>query len=75
MPAWLVFDQIYATTYGLASRFRGEGPVPSWIVSAPTISGLAENLEIPVGAVNDAIARWNAIAADGDDPDLVEGGA
>jgi 3-oxosteroid 1-dehydrogenase len=73
MPAWLVFDQIYATSYGLASRFRGEGPVPSWIVSAPTIAGLAEKLEIPVDAFADTVARWNAISADGDDPDFGRG--
>lgn len=73
MPAWLVFDQIYATSYGLAGRFRGEGPVPSWIVSAPSITELAEKLAIPVDNFTDTIARWNAIAADGDDPDFGRG--
>jgi 3-oxosteroid 1-dehydrogenase len=73
MPAWLMFDQLYASTYGLAGRFRGEGPVPSWIVSAPTIAGLAEKLDIPVDALSDTVARWNAIAADGDDPDFGRG--
>jgi 3-oxosteroid 1-dehydrogenase len=73
MPAYLVFDQIYATSYGLAGRWRGEGPVPSWIVSAPTLSALAEKLDIPAHALADTVARWNAISADGDDPDFGRG--
>jgi 3-oxosteroid 1-dehydrogenase len=73
MPAYLMFDQVYAVSYGLAGRFRGEGPVPSWIVSAPTISALAEKLDIPPHALEDTVARWNAISADGDDPDFGRG--
>lgn len=42
------FDQIYATSYGLAGRFRGEGAGPTWIISAPTISELADKLGVPV---------------------------
>jgi 3-oxosteroid 1-dehydrogenase len=73
MPAWLMFDQTYATSYGLAGRFRGEGPVPSWIISAPTIAELAVKLDIPTSALQDTVARWNAISADGDDPDFGRG--
>ncbi len=73
MPAWLVFDQVYATSYGLAGRFRGEGPVPSWIVSAPTIAELATALSIPVDAFQETVNRWNAISVDGDDPDFGRG--
>jgi 3-oxosteroid 1-dehydrogenase len=73
LPAWLVFDQTYATTYGLAGRFRGEGAVPSWIIRADTVSGLAEKLGISVDGFTDTIQRWNAISADGDDPDFGRG--
>lgn len=72
-PAHLVFDQQYAVRYGLAGRFRGEGAVPSWIISAPTIEALGERLEMPAGALRDTIDRWNAICADGDDPDFGRG--
>jgi succinate dehydrogenase/fumarate reductase flavoprotein subunit len=73
MPAWLLFDQLYATQYGLAGRFRGEGPVPSWIVSAPTLAELGEKLGVPAGSLQDTVARWNAVCADGDDPDFGRG--
>jgi 3-oxosteroid 1-dehydrogenase len=73
MPAYLLFDQVYAVSYGLAGRFRGEGPVPSWIVSAPTLTALADKLSIPAAALEDTVARWNAISADGDDPDFGRG--
>ena len=73
MPAWLMFDQGYATQYGLAGRFRGEGPVPSWIIDAPTVAALGEKLGMPAGALDDTVARWNAICADGDDPDFGRG--
>ncbi len=55
LPAWLVFDQTYATSYGLASRFRGEGPVPSWIVSAPTITELETKLGIAPQALQETV--------------------
>ena len=57
MPAWLLFDQLYATQYGLAGRFRGEGAVPSWIVHAPTLAELGEKLGIPAGVLDDTVVR------------------
>jgi 3-oxosteroid 1-dehydrogenase len=73
MPAWLVFDQVYATKYSLAGRRRDEGPVPSWIVKADTLASLSEVLGIPAGSLEDTVSRWNAICADGDDPDFGRG--
>ena len=48
-------------------------PVPSWITSAPTLAELGEKLGIPAGALDDTVARWNAVCADGDDPDFGRG--
>lgn len=73
LPAWLLFDQGYATSYGLAGRFRGEGPVPPWIKVAPTLEELAGEIDVPASALADTVARWNAISADGDDPDFGRG--
>lgn len=73
LPAWLMFDQHYAVQYGIAGRYRGEGPVPTWLVQEPTLDALAERLGMPPDALEDTVARWNAMCADGDDGDFGRG--
>jgi 3-oxosteroid 1-dehydrogenase len=73
LPAWLVFDQEYAVKYGIAGRYRGEGPVPEWLVQEPSLAALAARLGLPAGSLDDTVERWNAVCADGDDPDFGRG--
>jgi 3-oxosteroid 1-dehydrogenase len=73
MPAWLVFDQVYAARYSIGGARRDDGPVPSWITKAETLAELGEVLGMPTGALEDTAARWNAICADGDDADFGRG--
>jgi hypothetical protein len=67
-PAWLLFDQHYAVTYGLAGRFRGRAGAG---LAHPRTdpAALAGRLGIPGGNLEDTVARWNAICGDGDDPE------
>lgn len=72
MPAWLVFDQGYLSTSGIA-RYRGEGVVPEWLTSADTLAELADAIDIDGPGFEETVARWNAQVADLDDPDFGRG--
>jgi 3-oxosteroid 1-dehydrogenase len=71
-PCWMVFDHFYLTKYGLA-RHRPPNPTPGWIVEAPTLGALAKAIELPAGALEAAVARWNEQAGAGDDSDFHRG--
>ncbi len=72
LPAWMVFDQLYLSRYGLAG-YRGEGEPPDWLVRADSLDELAERLGIDGAALADTVERWNAHAAGGADPDFGRG--
>jgi 3-oxosteroid 1-dehydrogenase len=72
-PAWMVFDHYYLRTYGLARYKPDLGPTPSWIVSAGSIHELATAIDVPAAELEVTVARWNAQAENGDDPDFARG--
>src|SRR6202011_1058715 len=56
-PAWMIFDHHYLVRYGLAG-FKGESPTPGWMTEAPTLAALAQAIDVPVGALEQTVARW-----------------
>ena len=72
IPAWMVFDQEYLIRYGLC-RYRGEGAVPDWLVSAETLEELAEKIGCNGLHLEETMERWNAQALDLDDNDFDRG--
>jgi 3-oxosteroid 1-dehydrogenase len=72
LPCWMVFDHFYLTRYGLAG-YKGEGPLPEWIISARTIEELGSGLGISSLQLRDTIESWNAMVADGKDLDFGRG--
>lgn len=73
-PAWLVVDDFYMRRYGLAGFTSGvAAPTPDWIVEAPSLAALAARIDVPEQALVDTVARWNAGAIDGRDPDFRRG--
>ena len=71
-PAWMIFDRYYLTRYGLAGN-RGEGATPDWMTEAPDLASLAGAIGVPAAALEDAVARWNLLSADGRDSDFGRG--
>lgn len=74
-PAWLVFDRHYATRYGLAGFKPADdtAPVPQWLLEAPTVRKLAEQMGVPPDALEATVARFNEQAANGEDTDFGRG--
>lgn len=72
LPAYLVFDAQYAERYPLGTRMPGQ-PIPDWVACADTVEQLAERIGVPAAALSETIARFNAHADRGDDPDFGRG--
>lgn len=72
LPAWLVFDAQYARRYPLGTRQPGQ-PIPDWVMRADTLEGLAAQIGIDGAALTATVARFNAHADAGHDPDFGRG--
>jgi hypothetical protein len=72
LPCWLVFDAAHLRRYGFLSVPPG-GPTPDWVTTADTLDGLGAALGLPDGALAATVARFNAHAAGGTDPDFGRG--
>ncbi len=72
LPAWLIFDADYVERYPIGPRLPGQ-PVPDWVMRAETLEGLAEALGIPAEGLASTVARFNAFAEVGLDPDFERG--
>jgi len=71
-PAWMIFDRHYLTRYGLAG-FKGDRSTPDWMSEAPTIAALGAAIDVPAGALEQTVARWNEQSAHGEDTDFGRG--
>jgi succinate dehydrogenase/fumarate reductase flavoprotein subunit len=71
-PAWLIFDHGYKSRYPFLSLPPGD-EVPAWMTSAASLAALAATIGLPPAALAATVARFNAAAANGDDPDFGRG--
>ena len=71
-PAWLVFDRTYRQRYRVGPLGRRD-PDPAWLHRAGTLGELAEAIGAPPAALEATVERFNAHAAEGEDPDFGRG--
>ena len=72
VPAWLVFDGRYRATYRLGPLSRRD-PDPDWLARGETLAELARAIDVPPGALEATVTRFNDGAARGEDPDFGRG--
>ncbi len=72
IPAWIIHDHGYLERFGSRGT-PWSGTPPVWLVRAPTLEALAEDLDIPADALVATVARWNAAVANGRDGDFHRG--
>lgn len=78
LPCWLVFDAEYLRLYGSpGAGGAGVSATPTepadYLISSPTLAGLAEKLGIPAPNLTETVERWNKNVAAGHDPDFGRG--
>jgi succinate dehydrogenase/fumarate reductase flavoprotein subunit len=72
IPAYLVFDQAFRDRGPVADSAPGS-PVPDWMWRADSLSLLGEAIGVDADGLIDTVARFNAAAALGHDPDFHRG--
>lgn len=70
--AWLVFDSGYRRHYHLGP-LRKNDPDPQWLHRADTMAELADTIGVAGDELSASVARFNQLAASGDDPDFGRG--
>lgn len=65
-PAWLIFDGRFQRRYSVAGSPVGK--TPPWVLSAPTVEGIAQLCGIDAEGLRDTIQEFNEHARAGEDP-------
>jgi 3-oxosteroid 1-dehydrogenase len=74
LPMYVVFDQRFLDRYGFITyRSTSRLPVPEWLTTAETATGLAEQLRMDPDTLNATLERFNAFAVEGKDEDFGRG--
>lgn len=72
LPSWLIFDGKFRKTYG-AATIGPDKEDPDWFVSAPTLEGLAEAIDVDKEGLLATVKRFNSFADSGKDLDFGRG--
>jgi 3-oxosteroid 1-dehydrogenase len=76
IPAWLIFDQRYISTYSFAGRPPGRPLSRRWagvVFSASTLPELAGLINVDAASLAKTVARFGEFAASGTDLDFARG--
>ena len=70
IPCYLIFDHQLVETYSFGGLPPGYSAGVAWVPQGHTLTELAQHLQIPATALEATVARFNAHAKRGEDPDF-----
>jgi len=70
IPCYLIFDHTLVDTYSFAGLPPGYTAGLAWVPQGHTLAELAQHLHLPAAAIEATVARFNAHARRGEDPDF-----
>jgi 3-oxosteroid 1-dehydrogenase len=73
LPIFMIWDADHHDLYGLGATLPGEDYPAGLVCSAPDLTGLAAQLELPAAQLEATAERFNAAAVDGVDVDFGRG--
>lgn len=80
LPCWFIFNADFYSRWpflvgGLTDVFQANATPPQWVQSGETLRALAQRVGIDPDGLETSVARFNAHAAEGHDPDFHRGEA
>lgn len=73
VPAWLVFDSRYRSSYNLGPLHRRDTVDPDWLACGATVAELAARIDVPPASLTGSVERFNDLAESGVDTDFGRG--
>ena len=70
IPCYLIFDRTLVDTYSFVGLPPGYTAGLAWVPQSETLAELAQHLHVPAPALEATVARFNAHARCGEDPDF-----
>ena len=71
-PAWLVFDAQYRARYPVGPVMPFDA-LPDWVITGETLEDLAAKIDVDAAQLLHTVERFNAHAANAEDPDFGRG--
>jgi hypothetical protein len=70
IPCYLIFDHTLVETYSFVGLPPGDTAGLAWVPQGKTLAELAQHLHLPASTLEATVARFNAHARCGEDPDF-----
>jgi hypothetical protein len=73
LPCYCIFDAQFRRRYPILGSIKPSAPSPDWLIHAPSLEALAQELSIPADELARTVERFNELARNGRDTDFGRG--
>jgi hypothetical protein len=73
LPCYCIFDAQFRRRYPILGSIKPSAPSPDWLIHAPSLEALAQELSIPANELARTVERFNQLVRGGRDTDFGRG--